>query len=50
MDTNSYEIILTDTDKEGLEEIYNYISENLLVILTANKLMDKIEKSFLRLE
>ena len=36
MDTNSYEIILTDTDKEGLEEIYNYISENLSVKKSKN--------------
>ena len=29
MDTNNYEIILTDTAQEELEEIYEYISKNL---------------------
>lgn len=42
MDTNSYEIILTDTAKEELEEIYEYISENLSETSAANRLMDKI--------
>lgn len=50
MDTNSYEIILTDTAKEELEEIYEYISENLLEISVANRLMDKIEQSLFLLE
>jgi len=50
MDTNNYEIVLTDIANEELEEIYKYISENLLEVSIANKLMEKIEQSFLRLE
>lgn len=50
MDTNTYEIVFTDTAKEELEEIYEYISEHLLEVGAANKLMDKIEQSILRLE
>lgn len=43
MDTNNYEIVLTDTAKEELEEIYDYISKNLHEIAAANRLMEKIE-------
>ena len=50
MDTNTYEIVFTDTAKEELEEIYEYISEHLLEVETANRLMDKIEQSIFRLE
>ena len=50
MDINNYEIIFTDTAKEELEEIYEYISEHLLEVRVANRLMDKIEQSILRLE
>ena len=50
MDTNNYEVILTDVAKEELEEIYEYISEHLLEVSTANKLMNKIEQNILRLE
>ncbi len=50
MDTNTYEIVFTDTAKEELEEIYEYISEHLLEVGAANKLMDEIEQSILRLE
>lgn len=50
MDTNNYEVILTDVAKEELEEIYEYISEHLLQISAANRLMDKIEQYILRLE
>ena len=50
MDTNNYEIILTDVAKEELEEIYEYISEHLLESLVAKSLMDKIEQSIFRLE
>lgn len=50
MDTNTYEIVFTDTAKEELEEIYEYISEHLLEVGAANRLMDKIEQSILRLE
>lgn len=50
MDTNTYEIFFTDIAKEELEEIYEYISEHLLEVGAANKLMDEIEQSILRLE
>ena len=50
MDTNSYEIILTDIAKEELEYIYEYISETLYANEAANNLMNKIEKSVLLLE
>lgn len=50
MDTNTYEIVFTDTAKEELEEIYEYISVHLLEVGAANRLMDKIEQSILRLE
>ena len=50
MDINNYEIVFTDTAKEELEEIYEYISEHLLEVGIANRLMDKIEQSILRLE
>ena len=29
MDTNKYEIVLTDTAKEELKEIYEYISKHI---------------------
>lgn len=50
MDTNNYEIVLTDTANTELEEIFEYISKNLHELSVANKLMEKIEKSILRLE
>ena len=50
MDTNNYEIILTDIAKEELEKIYEYISEHLLEKAAADRLMDKIEQNILRLE
>lgn len=50
MDTNNYEIVLTDVAKEELEEIYEYISEHLLEPSVANRLMEKIEQKILRLE
>ncbi len=50
MDINNYEIILTDTAKEELEEIYEYISKHLIEDKAANRLMKKIEQNFLRLE
>lgn len=50
MDTKNYEIILTDTAKEELSNIYKYISENLYEEMTANRLMNKIEENILRLK
>ena len=40
MDIN-YEIVLTEIAKEELEEIYEYISKNLLEKAAANRLMEK---------
>ena len=50
MDINKYEVILTDTAKEEIEEIYEYISKNLYEEIAANKLMEKIERGFFTLE
>ncbi len=50
MDTNIYEIILTDIAKEELEEIYSYIEKHLLEKNTAKRLMEKIEENMLILE
>ena len=50
MDTNAYEIILTDMAKEELEYIYEYISEKLYANQAANNLMNKIERNILMLE
>lgn len=50
MDINNYEIVLTDTAKDELNEIYEYISTQLLEQAIANKLMNKIEQKVLRLK
>lgn len=50
MDTNTYEIILTDVAKEELENTYEYISEHLQATNAANRLMDKIEQNIFMLE
>ena len=50
MDTNKYEVILTDIAREDLEEIYEYISKYLLEPVIAKKLMNKIEQRILKLE
>ncbi len=50
MDTNKYELVLTDMAKEELNEIYDYISSHLQATNAAKKLMEKIENNFLLLE
>lgn len=50
MDTNIYEVILTDIAKEELEDIYDYIYKNLCAEKAANSLMDKIERKIMLLE
>lgn len=50
MDISYYEVILTDVAKEELDDIYEYISNELKAIKVANQLMDKIERSILILE
>ena len=50
MDINYYGIVLTQSAKDDLNEIYKYISENLKEPKIAHKLMQKIEKSIFNLE
>lgn len=50
MDTNNYEIIVTNTARHELENIYEYISKSLLATEAATNLMNKIEKRILMLE
>ena len=45
-----YELILTDRAKQELEDIYYYISKSLMADKAAENLINKIEKSILRLE
>ncbi len=50
MNTNNFEIIVTNIAKHELEGIYEYISNSLLAIDAAKKLMKKIEQRILMLE
>ena len=50
MDINNYEIVLTDIAQEELEEVYEYIFKNLYNELSADSLMDKMEKAIFSLE
>lgn len=50
MNTKKYDIILTDMAKSELEEIYQYIFNNLKEPKIADKLMEKIETEILSLE
>ena len=51
MDTkNNYKVIFTETAEIELDGIYDYISRTLLSEDSANRLMEKIEESTLRLE
>ena len=50
MDSNKYEVILTEKAKVELREIYDYISKSLMAETAANKLYNKIKESILRLE
>ena len=38
MDSNKYEVILTENAKSELREIYDYISKSLMAEMTANNL------------
>ena len=49
MNTKKYDIILTDMAKSELEEIYQYIFNNLKEPKIADKLMEKIETEILSL-
>ena len=50
MNTDIYKIILTDTAKLDLEEIYEYINKKLKEHNLALKITSKIEKNILSLE
>jgi len=50
MDIDNYNVVLTDSARINLEEIYKYISEKLLEANIANKIMNKIETEILLLE
>lgn len=50
MATNSYEVIVTDIAREELEEIYDYIFNNLCNRIAAINLMNKIEQKIFSLE
>lgn len=50
MGINSYEVIVTDIAREELEEIYDYIFNNLCNRIAANNLMNKIEQEIFSLE
>lgn len=50
MDTDYYEIVLTDMAEADLDSIYDYIANTLKEENSSNKLMNKIETSILRLE
>lgn len=43
MAENNYDLKFTQKAREDLEEIYRYISDELLVEFTANNLLERIE-------
>ena len=49
MGINSYEVIVTDIAREELEEIYDYIFNNLCNRIAAINLMNKIEQKIFSL-
>lgn len=50
MSIDKYNIVLTDNAKMDLNEIYDYISKELLEAKIANKIMERIEQEILSLE
>lgn len=48
--SNNYEVIISDSAKADLEEIYSNISKSLYGNNSVDKLMAKIEQNVLRLE
>lgn len=50
MSADSYSLKFTPKASEDLESIYNYISSNLCALITADKLLSKIENDILRLK
>ncbi len=50
MDSNKYEVILTEKAKIELKGIYDYISKSLMSEIAAKNLYNKVKDSILRLE
>ena len=50
MDSNKYEVILTEKAKIELNGIYDYISKALMSEIAARNLYNKVKDSILRLE
>ena len=44
--SNNYKLKFTQAASDDLDQIYTYISGNLLAMQAANDLMDKIQKTF----
>jgi addiction module RelE/StbE family toxin len=47
---NSYSLKFTRKASEDLEQIYSYISEKLFADIAADRLLEKIEKSIMKLK
>ncbi|MHB8280988.1 MAG: type II toxin-antitoxin system RelE/ParE family toxin [Candidatus Humimicrobiaceae bacterium] len=50
MSENSYSLKFTPKASEDLEQIYSYISGRLFAEIAANKLLERIESSIIRLK
>lgn len=50
MERNNYALKITPAARDDLDIIYRYISEELYNAAAADKLMEKIERNFLRLQ
>lgn len=50
MDIKKYDIIVTETCQKEIEQIYDYISNNLYAEKAAKRLMGKVEKSIKNLK
>lgn len=49
MDTSSYKVVITEQAENDLEEIYNYINNELKANKAARNLKNKIKKQILNL-
>lgn len=50
MDIKNYKAVFNEIAKEELENIYKYVSQNLVSKISADRLMERIEECLLRLE
>lgn len=50
MSNEPFSLLLTEKAYQDLDEIYSYIAENLQAEQAANRLIDKIESSIVRLK